>query len=112
MSACSSSLVQTEGMRVRFHVRDGESADEDLRKVMQRNLDASPQRVVAGALLFSCVGRGERLFNETDHDSEAFAKSFNTQAVGGFFCNGEIGPVGGGTYLHGFTSCFAVFSRP
>jgi small ligand-binding sensory domain FIST len=101
-----------EGMRLRFHVRDAEAADEDLRKVMARSLAAEPEREVAGALLFSCVGRGERLFNEADHDSQAFARAFGSDSVGGFFCNGEIGPVGGGTYLHGFTSCFAVFSRP
>ncbi|HTB23618.1 MAG TPA: FIST N-terminal domain-containing protein [bacterium] len=100
-----------EGMRLRFHVRDAEAADEDLRKVMARSLAAQPERKVAGALLFSCVGRGERLFSEPDHDSQAFARVFGSEAVGGFFCNGEIGPVGGGTYLHGFTSCFAVFSR-
>jgi small ligand-binding sensory domain FIST len=101
-----------EGMRLRFHVRDAEAADEDLRKVIARALAAHPERGVAGALLFSCVGRGERLFNEADHDSQVFAQAFGTESVGGFFCNGEIGPVGGGTYLHGFTSCFAMFSRP
>ena len=101
-----------EGMRLRFHVRDGETADEDLRKVIARSALALPGRRVAGALLFSCVGRGERLFNEPDHDSQAFAKAFGSEAVGGFFCNGEIGPVGGGTFLHGFTSCYAVFSAP
>jgi small ligand-binding sensory domain FIST len=101
-----------EGMRLRFHVRDSEAADEDLRKVISRARSAEPDRKVAGALLFSCVGRGERLFNEPDHDSQVFAQAFGSEAVGGFFCNGEIGPVGGGTYLHGFTSCFAVFSRP
>jgi small ligand-binding sensory domain FIST len=100
-----------EGMRMRFHVRDGEAADEDLKKVIARAVDADPGRRVAGALLFSCVGRGERLFNEMDHDSQVFARAFGSEAVGGFFCNGEIGPVGKGTYLHGFTSCFAVFSK-
>lgn len=101
-----------EGMRVQFHVRDGEAADLDLRKVIER-LKAGPNPPqVAGGLLFSCMGRGERLFGESDHDSQAFADAFGTQALGGFFCNGEIGPVGAGTYLHGFTSCFALFSRP
>jgi small ligand-binding sensory domain FIST len=58
------------------------------------------------------MGRGERLFGEPDHDSQAFKAAFGTGALGGFFCSGEIGPVGAGTYLHGFTSCFALFSRP
>jgi small ligand-binding sensory domain FIST len=101
-----------EGMKVQFHVRDGEAADHDLRKVIER-LKATPDApTVAGGLLFSCLGRGERLFGESDHDSQLFHEAFGTKALGGFFCNGEIGPVGAGTYLHGFTSCFALFSRP
>jgi small ligand-binding sensory domain FIST len=93
-------------------VRDGEAADQDLRKVIER-LKATPDAPqVAGGLLFSCLGRGERLFGESDHDSQRFIEAFGTPALGGFFCSGEIGPVGMGTYLHGFTSCFALFSRP
>lgn len=101
-----------EGMRVRFHVRDAEAAQQDLRKVIARLKDAPGAPTVAGGLLFSCLGRGERLFGEPDHDSRAFVEAFGTAALGGFFCNGEIGPVGNGTHLHGFTSCFALFSRP
>jgi small ligand-binding sensory domain FIST len=101
-----------EGMRVQFHVRDGEAAEEDLRKVIARHLEAHPGQAIAGGLLFSCLGRGERLFGEADHDSQAFADAFGTSALGGFFCSGEIGPVGDATFLHGFTSCFALFSRP
>jgi small ligand-binding sensory domain FIST len=101
-----------EGMRVQFHVRDGEAADQDLRKVLDREREARPELKPAGALLFSCMGRGERLFGEPDHDSQAFVQAFGTSALGGFFGNGEIGPVGASTHLHGFTSCFALFSRP
>jgi small ligand-binding sensory domain FIST len=104
--------IVREGMRVQFHVRDGEAADQDLRKVIERLKGGADPPQVAGGLLFSCLGRGERLFGDADHDSQAFAQAFGTQALGGFFCNGEIGPVGAGTYLHGFTSCFALFSRP
>ena len=66
----------------------------------------SPPR---GALLFSCLGRGENLYGKPDHDSNAFAAKFVGVPLGGFFCNGEIGPVGATTYLHGFTSCFGIF---
>ncbi|MGH7441623.1 MAG: FIST C-terminal domain-containing protein, partial [bacterium] len=104
--------VLRDGMRLRFHVRDAEAADEDLRKVVARARAQDPNGRIGGALLFSCVGRGERLFGEQDHDSQVFARAFGSDAVGGVFCNGEIGPVGSGTFLHGFTSCFAVFSRP
>mgnify|MGYP001545114589 CR=1 FL=1 len=85
---------------------------QDLRKVIERfkHLPDPPQ--VAGGLLFSCLGRGERLFGESDHDSRVFSEAFAQGNLGGFFCSGEIGPVGQGTFMHGFTSCFAVFSRP
>lgn len=110
-SVAVAALVR-EGMRVQFHVRDGEAADQDLRKVIERfkHLPDPPQ--VAGGLLFSCLGRGERLFGESDHDSRVFSEAFDQGNLGGFFCSGEIGPVGQGTFMHGFTSCFAVFSRP
>ena len=62
-----------------------------------------------GALLFSCLGRGAHLYGEPDHDSRAFAQEVGEVALGGFFCNGEIGPVGDTTYLHGYTSSFGLF---
>lgn len=101
-----------EGQRIQFHVRDAETADEDLRKVLARFKAEQPDRKVRGGLLFSCLGRGERLFGEADHDSAAFIEAFGNQSLGGFFCNGEIGPVGVNTYIHGFTSSFGVFSEP
>ena len=65
----------------------------------------------AGALLFSCTGRGAGLFGRPDHDTGLFEDALGPAALGGFFCNGEIGPVGGRTFLHGYTSAFALF-RP
>jgi small ligand-binding sensory domain FIST len=104
--------VLREGQRLQFHVRDAEAADEDLRKVLGRFKAEQPGLKVKGGLLFSCLGRGERLFGEADHDSQAFADAFDNRSLGGFFCNGEIGPVGASTYIHGFTSSFGIFSEP
>ncbi len=101
-----------EGRRLQFHVRDAETADEDLRRVLAHFKASQPQVQVKGALLFSCLGRGERLFGEADHDSQAFSEAFGLSSLGGFFCNGEIGPVGANTYIHSFTSSFGVFSEP
>jgi small ligand-binding sensory domain FIST len=56
------------------------------------------------------LGRVKRLYGESDHDSSLFKSVVGDIPVGGFFCNGEIGPVGGKTYLHGYTSSIAVFS--
>lgn len=98
------------GRRVRFHVRDADASREDL----ERTLDAV--RTDAGvspdaALLFSCLGRGESLYGEPDHDSRIFRGHFGDVPLAGFFAGGEIGPVGGRTHVHGFTSAFGLI-RP
>jgi small ligand-binding sensory domain FIST len=95
---------------VRFLLRDARTATEDLERLLERHC-ASGSGACDGALLFSCLGRGEGLFGERDHDSRLFRKHLGDAALGGFFCNGEIGPVGGTTFLHGYTSSFALFRR-
>ena len=63
----------------------------------------------AGALLFTCNGRGTHMFGSADHDSSAVAAALGSPAVAGFFCGGEIGPVGDRSFLHGFTATMAIF---
>ncbi|MCI0345721.1 MAG: FIST C-terminal domain-containing protein, partial [Chloroflexi bacterium] len=94
--------VVTIGETVQFHVRDAASADEDLRSMV----GAAPRP--EGALLFTCNGRGTRLFGVPDHDAAIVSDSFGAP-LAGFFCNGEIGPVGGRNFLHGFTASLALF---
>jgi small ligand-binding sensory domain FIST len=94
------------GQTLRFHFRDATSADEDLREALERGLGGSP---AAGALLFSCNGRGTNMFPQPDHDARAVSEALGGPAVAGFFCGGEIGPVGGRAFLHGFTATLAVF---
>lgn len=62
-------------------------------------------------MLFSCLGRGEGLYGVPDHDTAVFSRMIGPLPIGGFFCDGEIGPVEGATYVHGYTSCFGIF-RP
>jgi small ligand-binding sensory domain FIST len=93
------------GQTLRFHVRDARSADDDLRSAL-RPLADEP---TAGALLFTCNGRGTSMFPEPHHDARLVAQSLGRPALAGFFCGGEIGPVGGQTFLHGFTATMAVF---
>ncbi len=90
-----------------FVLRDAHSAEEELRRMLVRNRRAVGRP--AGALLFSCVGRGAGLFGHSDHDTSLFEEQLGPAPLGGFFCNGEIGPVGGTTFLHGYTSAFAIF---
>jgi small ligand-binding sensory domain FIST len=109
----SGALVLGDNVRVgqtlRFFVRDAASADAGLRRALG---DALRRRKPAGGLLFTCNGRGTNMFSEPDHDARIAAEALGTQALAGFFCGGEIGPVGGKAFLHGFTATLAVFLEP
>ena len=99
-------------MRVRFHLRDAKTSAEDLHAMLTGYENTlSRKQDLSGALLFSCLGRGEYLYGEPNFDSNVFQQHLGDLPVGGFFCNGEIGPVGGETFLHGYTSSFGLF-RP
>jgi small ligand-binding sensory domain FIST len=91
------------GTTVQFHVRDAASANEDLTEML-----ASAPTDAAGALLFSCNGRGRRLFDEPHHDAAAVARNCKSP-VAGLFCAGEIGPVGHRNFLHGHTASIGLF---
>jgi small ligand-binding sensory domain FIST len=96
------------GQTVQFHLRDAASADEDLHELL-----ASVQQDggASAALLFTCNGRGARLFGEPHHDAGAVRGELGPVPVAGFFAQGEIGPVGGRNFLHGFTASLAVFEK-
>jgi len=96
------------GQTVRMQIRDAASADEDLRAALRGQLQALAPSRPAGALLFTCNGRGSHMFEAPDHDAAAVEDALGVPA-GGFFCAGEIGPVGGRNFLHGFTATMAVF---
>ena len=101
------------GQRIQFHLRDAETSADDLRTILissQEQLAGSGRRSqTLGALMFACLGRGEALYDEPNFDSQTFTEYLGAMPMAGFFCNGEIGPVGDSTYLHGFTSVFGVF---
>lgn len=97
------------GQVVQFHLRDAETSAEDLDRLLAQYREAHD--APSGGLMFACLGRGKGLYGHPDHDAAAFARHCGGAALGGFFCNGEIGPVGGRTHLHGYTSAFALFRR-
>ncbi len=96
------------GQTVRMQIRDAQSADEDLRAALRAQLEELSPARPAGALLFTCNGRGSHMFDAPDHDASAVEDALGAPAAG-FFCAGEIGPVGGRNFLHGFTATMAVF---
>ncbi|PKB65904.1 MAG: hypothetical protein BZY81_08800 [SAR202 cluster bacterium Io17-Chloro-G4] len=100
-----------EGQMVQFHLRDADTSAEDLTAVLERFATDNRENQVQGALLFSCLGRGQYLYGRPNHDTDIFHEKLGQVPLGGFFCNGEIGPVSGTTFLHGYTSSFGIF-RP
>jgi len=94
------------GATVQFHVRDAVTADEDLRESLLRaRVEGRP----IGALLFTCNGRGTRMFDEPNHDAVIVSDLLGGVPVAGFFAAGELGPVGGKNFLHGSTASMALF---
>ncbi len=93
------------GITIQFHVRDAATAHEDLENLAQKQ-QAEPPR---GALLFSCNGRGLRLFERKDHDIGVLKQCWGDAPIAGMFCAGELGPIGGKNFIHGFTASVACF---
>lgn len=99
------------GQTVQFMVRDRDSAADELQRILSAHAEAwSPREPgEAGALLFTCGGRGRRLFGADHHDAHAIQEHLGPQMpLAGFFANGEIGPVGKRSFLHGFTASIAL----
>ncbi len=96
------------GQTVQFHVRDAQTADEDLKIMLETQKALGP---AAGGLLFSCNGRGLRMFDQACHDIKAAHEVLPATPMAGFFAAGEIGPVGGKNFIHGHTASFALI-RP
>lgn len=98
------------GDRIQLRIRDAASADQELRELVERVARSRATASPAGVLMFSCLGRGQRFFGMRDHDVTVLRGSLGEPPVAGFFCNGELGPVRGRTWLHGYTASFGLFS--
>jgi small ligand-binding sensory domain FIST len=96
------------GATVQFQVRDAVGADKDLRLSMERAAAELPGRPV-GALLFTCNGRGRRMFGVADHDASTIEELLGGIPLAGFFAAGEIGPIAHRNALHAFTASMALF---
>ncbi len=95
------------GITVQFHIRDAETADEDLRALLTPHTGMNPD----GVLLFSCNGRGTRMYPDSNHDLNLLRERLDSPPIAGFFCAGELGPVGGKNFIHGHTAAVALFKR-
>lgn len=98
------------GQVLQLHARDAAIADRDLRSSLSLRRTALGEQEPAGALVFTCNGRGEAMFGTPSHDATALQEQFAGAPAAGFFAAGEIGPVGGESFLHGFTATIALFA--
>jgi small ligand-binding sensory domain FIST len=97
------------GQTVQFHLRDSAAADAELSHLLKKEKEALNGHRVAGALMFTCNGRGTRFFDVPDHDVASVESHLGPAPIAGMFCAGEIGPVGGRNFIHGFTASLALF---
>jgi small ligand-binding sensory domain FIST len=95
------------GQTVQFHIRDEQAADAELTQLLSeaKSKSATP----AGALLFTCNGRGTRMFSQPNHDAAAIQRAFGELPLAGFFAQGELGPIGQQNFIHGFTASIGLF---
>jgi len=99
------------GQTIQFQRRDAAAASEDLAALLDRKKKQLEGREIFGGCLFCCNGRGKNLFGRPCHDSHLVQAHFGPTDMAGFFCNGEIGPVGDKNFLHGFTASLALFVK-
>lgn len=97
------------GQTLQFQRRDAAASREDMTVMLRRAQNDLSGRKVYGGCLCSCNGRGAGLFGEAHHDASKVQEAFGPLGLAGFFCNGELGPVGGETFLHGYTASLALF---
>ena len=94
------------GQTIQFHVRDELAAHRDLELLLRRQ---KKQMAAKAGLLFTCNGRGSRMFSEPSHDASTIGAELGPVPLAGFFAQGEIGPIAGKNFLHGFTASIALF---
>jgi small ligand-binding sensory domain FIST len=108
--ALSTGGLMRVGQTVQFHIRDADTADEDLRHLLERCPPAKATKA-RGGLLFSCNGRGTRMFPDPNHDAAVIQELLGPLPLAGFFAQGELGPVGRKNYIHGFTASILLFEE-
>ena len=99
------------GQTVQFQRRSAAAATEDMDELLTRARAQLRGTPIYGGCLCSCNGRGKNLFGRPDHDAQMVQQRFGPMGLAGFFCNGEIGPIGSKSFLHGYTASVALFVK-
>jgi small ligand-binding sensory domain FIST len=99
------------GQTIQFQRRDAAAANEDMLELLTRTHNRLKEQTIYGGCLCSCNGRGSKLFGYPSHDAGLIQRRLGPVPLAGFFCNGEIGPVGEKNFLHGYTASLALFVK-
>jgi small ligand-binding sensory domain FIST len=99
------------GQTVQFQRRDAAAATEDMNELLAHAKTQVAGAAVYGGCLCCCNGRGQNLFGSPNHDAQTIQRQLGPLGLAGFFCNGEIGPVGKKNFLHGYTASLALFVK-
>jgi small ligand-binding sensory domain FIST len=99
------------GQTMQFQRRSAAAANEDMEELLTRAKKQLGNTPIYGGCLCSCMGRGKNLFGRPNHDAQLVQQRLGPMGLAGFFCNGEIGPVGEKSFLHGYTASLALFVR-
>ena len=99
------------GQTLQFQRRDAAAATEDMAALLERARGELGGTTIYGGSLHCCNGRGSRLFGRPDHDAGMVMEKLGPMGLAGFFCNGEVGPVGDRNFLHGYTASLALFVK-
>ena len=97
------------GQTIQFQRRDADSSTRDITEHLETARRNLTQQTIYGACLCCCNGRGHRLFGTPHHDAQRVQEFLGPFGLTGLFCNGELGPVGGRSFLHGYTASLALF---
>ncbi len=100
-----------QGQTLQFQRRDAAAADEDMKSLLGRLAGQLGGRRLFGGCLCCCNGRGHRLFGQMDHDAGLVQQKIGPLELTGFFCNGELGPIGDKTFLHSYTASLGLFAQ-
>merc|ERR1719195_272942 len=108
--------------------RGARAAMQDVRRKMKRarEIAAERERSILGALLFTCNGRGRRMFGREASDAALFQAEFRQAQLMGYYAGGEVGPavdedapddqqsafLRGSAHLQGFTAVYGLFLVP
>jgi small ligand-binding sensory domain FIST len=99
------------GQTIQFQRRDAASASQDMNDLLEATFRSLNGTEVYGGCLFCCTGRGKNLFGRISHDAGLVQDHFGPLGLAGFFCNGEIGPIGETNFLHSHTAALALFTK-